>query len=160
MIKILSLLKTFKKSFINYYSFEKYILSHIKTSKLDTTKKIKITQYFWDNFSIDYNNSSLEILSKLNSFIINFNKNYESQKEKIENLVKLYDCGFDNYLKYKKFLKILIKNNVHNPDYKIILDAHEFSLTNEVCFITTDAKFFKKIIKCDFLKINEFKLCN
>ena len=49
---------------------------------------------------------------------------------------------------------------VHNPDYKIILDAHDFAKDNFTVFVSTDKKFLNKVMNFQGLNVNEYKLLN
>ncbi|MBR3112528.1 MAG: hypothetical protein IKH29_02300 [Methanobrevibacter sp.] len=159
MLMTSSIVNTIQKSFINYYSFEKFILDNTKDSALDIYKKTKIIEFFWENNNINYNISPLETLIRFNQFLANYDYSHDSRKKELENLIELYDCGLNNYLKYPKLLKKLIKSGVHNPDYKIVLDAHDFGFTSDVCFITTDLNLIQLIKDCKLLNIMEFKTC-
>ena len=96
---------------------------------------------------------------RFNQFLANYDYSHDSRKKELENLIELYDCGLNNYLKYPKLLKKLIKSGVHNPDYKIVLDAHDFGFASDVCFITTDLNLIQLIKDCKLLNIMEFKTC-
>jgi hypothetical protein len=77
--------------------------------------------------------------------------------------VKLYDCGLDNFKNYPKLVRKLTEEiGIHNPDYKITIDCHDFSIKNriDVIFLTSDKRFFNKVRDLEFLKIKKYELCN
>ena len=146
--------------FLNKYSFEKFVLINTKQSDLSIDKKLKLIDIFWEeilsgifqekmNFIKYFENFSNEI-----SFEFIRNKNYLLEK------INLYDCGLDNYKKYVDLLKLLLKSHVHKPDYKIILDAHDFARDTLAVFVTFDKKLFNAVKGIDKLNIDGYRLLN
>ena len=77
--------------------------------------------------------------------------------------MKLHNCGLDNYKRYIAYARQLAKWEVHNPDCKIITDAHDCGLKNgDVTFVSADEALITKIVKnkVSFLKIIEFRCIN
>lgn len=159
--EILELLTINPGNFINQYEFEEYILTQTKEADLDNFKKMKIIQFFWEKSMINFDDTPMELLYKFNLFLINYTNNFDSKKKELEKIVNLHRCGLKNFLKYTHYLYLLKeKYRVHSPDYKIVLDAHEFGQKNKVNFVTTDEKLHDKIINIEFLNIKKFTLCN
>ena len=143
LAKISSILSMNKKSFVNYYSFEKFILNNTKECLLDKTKKIKVIEFFWETKEIIFNDTSIDILLKFDSFLIKYLNNQDSNKNELENKINLYNCGIKNYLKYGIYLEKLKNRGVHKTDCKVVLDAHEFGLKNNISLIQRMKNFTK-----------------
>lgn len=156
--KISVLLAMNKKSFVNYYSFENFILNKTKNCNIDKTKKIKIIEFFWENKKIILSDFPIEIQLKFDSFILSYKFDYDSLKKELESIMNLHDCGLENYLKYSLIHEKLKDLKIHYPDDIILLDAHDLGLSSNVCFNTLDKELHVKIKNSNILKINEFKL--
>lgn len=152
------ILKNNITEFINYSDFEKFILNNTKHCKLDLTKKIKVIEYFWNENNISANDSTNFISIKFNNFLIRYAHIKKSLKKEFESLVHLYNCGMRNYLNYPIIIDKLKELGVHKPDYIIVIDAHDFAISQDVCFNTTDEELYNLAGSCELLKINEFKL--
>ena len=170
--KILDLIETFLdmvkhilknncNSFKNYIQFEKFILEKTKFCNLDRFKKCKILEHFWKTNLYNFKNQ--ELYNIFSQFTNTFDKIYFTRDLHLNQILKLHNCGLNNYLKYIKYAEKLYDWGVHNPDCKIITDAHDCGLLNDnLTFITIDMKMLKKIIgkNVSFLKIKEFKSLN
>ena len=110
--------------------------------------------------NIIYSDFPENIQIKFDSFLLKYTKNHASRKKELEKIVKLHDCGLDNYLKYRILLKLLTEKGLHTSDIKIIIDAHDLGLTSEVSFNTTDREFYNLIKSSNCLKIKEYNLVN
>lgn len=75
------ILENNEKDFINYYSFEKYVLNRTKSCNLNNFKKQKILNHYWKKYQF------IEGIS--NSLYLNF-KNFN------RNFKKLYLVGISN----------------------------------------------------------------
>ena len=59
--------------------------------------------------------------------------------------------------------RVLENNQVHCPDYKFVLDAHDLGKENTVFFVTNDEKMIGAIVEnnlLDELFIENFKFLN
>ena len=156
------ILENNEKDFINYYSFEKYVLNRTKGCDLDTIKKQKILHYYWDKYQFVEGISNSVYLNFIN-FNKNFKKMYLIRDKKLNRILLLHDCGIDNYLKYFKYSKQLYEWGIHRPDCKIIADAHDCGKTHDnLIFVSADKKMIEIITShnTSFLNIAEFKSCN
>lgn len=156
------LLKNNTKDFVNYKEFENYILKRTKSCGLDDTKKIRILEEFWNKHSF-IEGISQQVYEKFNSFSDDFEKIYFKRDHNLNNIMILHDCGLDNYLNYPSYASNLNTNGIHDPDYKIIIDAHDCGLIHdELIFVSNDIEMLKSISKINtsYLKIIEFKSCN
>jgi hypothetical protein len=156
------ILKNTSKDFINYEDFETYILKKTKACTLDRHKKQMILEKFWNRYDFNYEITEV-IYSKFENFADEFNKIYAKRDKTLKSQLILHNCGLDNYLRYKAYVKVLYDWGVHNPDCKIIVDAHDCGKTHEnLIFVSTDVEMINKIIthNTSFLNIIEFKPCN
>jgi hypothetical protein len=147
---------------VNYYSFEKYILNNTQSCKLDIFKKVKIIEFFWDRYNGNFENNIEMQFNFLEFSKLNLSQ-YKSMRNELQYIVKLYDCGLDNFKNYPKLVRKLTEEiGIHNPDYKITIDCHDFSIKNriDVIFLTSDKRFFNKVRDLEFLKIKKYELCN
>lgn len=156
-----NILEKNEKDFDYYLKFEKFIITNTKHVKLDSYKKHKIIEDFWN---INYFNSCScdEIYRKFVKFNQKFNDTYFKRDKNINNIMKLHNCGIDNYLKYLNYTSKLKSWGMHSPDYKIIVDAHDCGIKHgELTFVSADGKIFESLIGNDtsFLKIVEFESC-
>lgn len=141
---------------VNYYSFEKYILNNTQSCKLDIFKKVKIIEFFWDKYNGNFENNIEMQFNFLEFSKLNLSQ-YKSMRNELQYIVKLYDCGLDNFKNYPKLVRKLTEEiGIHNPDYKITIDCHDFSIKNriDVIFLTSDKRFFNKVRDLEFLKLN------
>ena len=159
--RVALILKNNKNGFTNYNEFENLIISKTKDISLDKTKKIKILENFWDKFDFHYEVPET-IYKKFNQYYTGFQNVYFVRDNNLESLMKLHDCGLDNYLKYLDYAKQLYEWGVHSPDCKIITDAHDCGLKHDVSFVSADSKMINMVLEHDtsFLSIIEFKSCN
>lgn len=154
-------LKENMKDFPSYYTFEKYVLKRTKRCSLNKTKKQKILTHFWDKYNI-IEGISEPLYLNFKNFNKNFKKMYLKRDKELHTILKLHNCGIDNYKKYYGYAKQLYEWGVHKPDCKIITDAHDCGLTHEgLTFVSNDAEMLEIIINhsTSFLKIMEFKSC-
>lgn len=156
------LLKNNSKDFINYEEFERYLIRQTQNCCLDNTKKRKILEEFWTKYDFSEGISTIVHL-KFKEFIEDFEKIYFKRDLKLTKIMKLHDCGLDNYLRYRDYAQKLYDNGVHSPDCKIIVDAHDCGLTyGNLIFVSNDDKLIESVSKIDtsHLKIIEFRSYN
>lgn len=156
------LLNINNKDFINYYDFEKYLFKRTRECNLDKTKKQKILEHFWRKYDFSEGISGI-ISSKFSVFINYFELIYYTRESRLENILILHDCGLNNYLKYLDYAKKLYQWGVHNPDCKIVIDAHDCGKIHaDLIFVSADNKMIEEILNHDtnFLSITEFRSCN
>lgn len=156
------ILKNNEKDFLNQENFENYILNETKRCKLDKIKKQKILEHYWNKYSFIDGIANV-IYSKFRNFNKNFKKMYFMRDKKINKILILHDCGLNNYLKYLNYATKLLEWGVHNPDCKIIVDAHNCGKEqDDLIFVSTDDKLIDIIHEHDtsFLNIIEFRSCN
>ena len=67
------------------------------------------------------------------------------------NKVICHNCGLENYKNYPNLKSLLVNNNVHDPDYKFVLDAHDLGRNNIVVFVTCDKNMVESIIENNLL---------
>lgn len=149
------------KDFVNYKEFENYILKQTKSCCLDDTKKIRILEEFWNKHDF-IEGISEQIYDKFKSFSDDFEKIYFKRDNKLNNIMILHNCGLNNYSKYPTIISNLNRNGIHDPDYKIIIDAHDCGLFHdELTFVSNDGEMLESISKINtsYLKIIEFKSC-
>lgn len=157
-----NILKNNDKDFINYYSFENYILKRTKRCEIDKFKKQKILEHFWTKYGI-FEGISEVIYLKFKKFNKNFKKMYFKRDKELNNNLIIHNCGVDNYKKYLNYAKQLNNWGVHPPDCKIVTDAHDCGLQHDnVIFVSTDEKMINTILEHapSFLSIIEFRSCN
>ena len=156
------ILKNNERSFVNFYEFEKFILSRTKHLCLDEFKKRKILENFWNDNDFLYENPE-NIHTNFKKYYDGFQKIYFQRDKKLNSLLILHDCGLNNYLRYLDYAKTVHKWGVHSPDCKIIVDAHDCGKTHDdLIFVSTDNEMIGKILEHNtgFLNIIEFKSCN
>ena len=156
------ILENNEKDFINYYSFEKYVLNRTKSCNLDIIKKQKILNHYWKKYQF-FEGISNSIYLNFKNFNKNFKKIYLVRDKKLNRMVVLHNCGLDNYLRYFNYAKQLYEWGIHKPDCKIVVDAHDCAATHDnLIFVSADRNMIEKIISHDtsFLNIMEFKSCN
>ena len=159
---ITEILKNNENDFDSYYNFEKYILIKTKSINIDDTKKRKILEKFWQKNNFNYGISTI-IYSNFLKYSHDFKKIYSMRMEKLKKMLILHDCGLDNYQNYYKYATALNNASIHNPDYKIIVDAHDCGLKHGyLTFITKDGKMLDALSKINtfHLAIIEFKSYN
>lgn len=157
---ILLNLKKNNVGFINKYSFEKFIMEKTKYVNLDLNKKLNLIDIFWDEVISGVFKGEYEFLSFFENYSIYVPKLFESNDDFLKNYLNFYDCGLDNYKRYPKLLSSLKEMGVHNPDYKIILDAHDFARDRFVVFVSADKKFMNKLINFKGLDVDDYMLLN
>lgn len=157
----LSLLNNNEKDFYNYFDFEKFVLTNTNFCKLDLFKKQKILEQFWQN-----NNFIHGISRNIYSCFINFANDFEliyiQRDVELNKLIKLHNCGLENFRDYYEYSLRLYNYGIHPPDCKIIVDAHDCGIKNgDLIFVSNDKEMLEKIINKDYsyLNIIEFKSC-
>ncbi|MDO5859309.1 hypothetical protein [Methanobrevibacter sp.] len=156
------LLKNNETSFTNYKEFENFILKETKDIPLDKNKKITILENFWWEFDFCYEVPQI-LFEKFNDYYDGFQNVYFTRNSKLENMIKLHDCGIDNYLRYLDYANKLFEWGIHSPDCKIVTDAHDCGLKHDkLVFVSTDEKMINNISRHNhsFLSIIEFRSCN
>lgn len=161
MNNMIELIENQEELFINYYSFEKYILKGSKNCKLDLTKKIKIIEFFWEKYNGIFDNIS-EMKLNIIEFNINYFSKYALRKNHLKSIITPYHCGLNNYLNYKNEVKKLKSIGIHKPDYKIVVDCNDYvkNIDSNVIFVTTDKHLYNLLIETTFLDIKEYLLYN
>lgn len=156
------ILKNNYKEFINYKEFENFIIWKTRECTLDDFKKIKILEEFWNHFDLNFP-SSYDLYLKFDKFYKGFQNVYFKRDQKLNTILKLHDCGVDNYLNYLNFAKKIYEWGVHSPDYKIITDAHDCGIAHDnLVFVSTDGEMLDVLLNNDtsFLNIIEFRSLN
>lgn len=111
-------------------------------------KKEKCVEIFWEfckakhEYDVDLKINVCKVqhlLNRISRFIRSFERGIKNRRADFERKV-IYHSKRNK--KYPKLLKDLENNNIHYPDYCIILDAHDLSLTEnlDLEFITADNK--------------------
>lgn len=151
-----------QNDFISYDSFEKFVLKKTRNCKLDTYKKIRILENFWGKYN--FREGSAQILPiKFSKFKESFKKAYIKQDNKLYGRMTLNKCGLNNYKKYLIYAQFLGSNGIHNPDCKIITDAHDCGLKHEnLIFVSNDKILINQIneLEVSFPTIMGFKSLN
>ena len=125
-------------------------------------KKTKILEKFWMECNIT-EGLSYKLPEEFIMFSENLNMIYFKRDMKLKTNLVLHDCGLDNYRKYYDYAVELYHKGIHQPDCKIIVDAHDCGLTNNnLIFVSNDRKMVENISKIDasYLHIVEFRTCN
>ena len=157
-----SLLEDNENDFEYYSKFEDFVIRRTKNIGLDDFKKHQIIEHFWRDNNFDYAISE-DVYIEFRKFNFNFNMLYFGRDKKLNSIMKLHNCGLDNYLNYMHYASVLKSWGVHSPDFKIILDAHDFGLIyNDLIFVSADNKMLEALDghNLSFLKIKEFKALN
>ncbi len=155
-------LKENEKDFLNFFEFEEYLKKCTIACKLDEIKKTKILEKFWMECNIT-EGLSYKLPEEFIMFSENLNMIYFKRDMKLKTNLVLHDCGLDNYRKYYDYAVELYHKGIHQPDCKIIVDAHDCGLTNNnLIFVSNDRKMVENISKIDasYLHIVEFRTCN
>ena len=155
-------LKNNHNDFVSYYDFENLLLEKTKACNLDEPKKRNIIRYFWDKNNFIEGISTILWIKFIN-FRQDFDKLYFSRDQNLKNIMKLHNCGENNYLKYLNYTLKLKSWGVHAPDYKILVDAHDCAIKyGDLIFVSADGIMFEALNNHDvsFLKIMEFKSLN
>ena len=149
--------------FPNKDSFASFVLAKTKKVDIDDEKKFKLIDVFWEMCNDGFSNDICVFQDKFEGFSLYVpSLFYERKNLLIEKLI-CHNCGLDNYKKYAELKELLKNNNVHFPDYKFILDAHDLGNDFEVFFVTNDKKMINAIVKnnlLDKLFIENFKVLN
>lgn len=141
------ILKNNETSFTNYKDFENFILKKTKDIPLDKNKKITILENFWQEFDFCYEVPQI-FYEKFNDYYDGFQNVYFTRNSKLENMIKLHNCGLDNFRKYRVYAKKLNEWGVHPPDCKIVIDAHDCGLKDKnLTFVSTDSEMIDIIIE-------------
>ena len=124
--------------------------------------KKNILEGFWNKYDFSEGISKVVYIN-FKDFSRDFLKLYYDRDLELKKIMKLHNCGLDNYLNYMHYASILKSWGVHSPDFKIILDAHDCGLAhNDLIFISADGKMFEALDghNLSFLKIKEFRALN
>ena len=157
-----SSLETNQKDFINYFDFENYLLKKTNNCQLDSYKKQKIFEEFWNNYHFTEGIAELVYL-KFIDFTDAFEKIYFDRRKKLKKIMKLHNCSINNYKRYRSYADKLNEWRVHSPDCKIVTDAHDCGLQHKnLTFVSTDSEMIDIILEHNhsFLSIVEFKSYN
>jgi predicted nucleic acid-binding protein len=152
-----------QKDFINYDDFERFVLKKTKPCKLDEIKKRRILENFWLKYQ--FNEGISQIVSlKFNNFKEeSFEKVYIKQDNRLQKIMINDDCGLDYYMKYPIYTQYLNSNGIHNPDCRIIADAHDCGVKHKnLIFVSNDGKMINRInrLEISFPTIIEFRSLN
>ena len=158
--EIILSLENYNGLFFNQDSFEKFVLRNTDYIDLDVIKKKRLINIFWENIILGFFKEKEEFFVLFKEYALEVPAVFENNKIFLKDNVRLFDCGKENYKKYSGLLNSLIEIGVHNPDYKIILDAHDFAKENFTVFVSTDKKFLSRVMNFNGLNINEYKLLN
>ena len=158
--EIILSLENYEGLFFNQDSFEKFVLINTNYIDLDVIKKKKLINIFWENIILGFFKEKEEFYVLFKEYAIEVPAVFEKNKIFLNDNVRLFDCGKENYKIYAGLLNSLMEIGVHNPDYKIILDAHDFAKDNFTVFVSTDKKFLNKVMNFQGLNVNEYKLLN
>lgn len=148
--------------FVSFQNFERFILKKLSNVNLDGFKQHRILENFWNDNDFTFVGSH-ELYLKFLKFKSGFNYIYFKRDQKLNTILKLHDCGVDNYLNYLDFAKKVYGWGVHSPDCKIIADAHDCGITyDNLVFVSTDESMLEVLKNNDtsFLNIIEFKSIN
>lgn len=160
--EIEKILKCNERDFSNCFEFENFILAQTRHCRLDKFKKRRIIECFWT--SNDFAEGiSEEIYIRFLKFLEDMTNIYFQRDSDLRKILILHDCGLENYLKYHDYALELYNEGIHQPDCKIIVDAHDCGLVHDdLIFITNDKEMLETISKLNTsnLRIMEFKSCN
>ena len=160
--KVKYLLKNNQRTFRNYNDFERFILSNTRQITLNNFKKITILENFWNKFNLSYEVPSV-IYEKFRNYYDGFEKIYFARDDYLNRTIHFHDCGMDNYKRYLNYAEYLGFYGIHNPDCKIITDAHDCGLKHDnLKFVSNDKEMIREInsLKISFPVIIEFKSLN
>lgn len=160
--KVKYLLKNNQRTFRNYNDFERFILSNTRQITLNNFKKITILENFWNKFNLSYEVPSV-IYEKFRNYYDGFEKIYFARDDYLNRTIHFHDCGMDNYKRYLNYAEYLGFYEIHNPDCKIITDAHDCGLKHDnLKFVSNDKEMIREInsLKISFPVIIEFKSLN
>lgn len=159
---IIPLLENNDKDFINYDDFERFILQKTKFTNLDEYKKRNLLKKFWNKNEYCIGISTMILLNFV-EYSHEIKEVYFERDTALNQILKLHDCGLNNFKKYLEYANKLYERGIHYPDCKIVVDAHDCGITHEdLIFVSNDEKLIKKLLEYDtsFLNIREFKSCN
>ena len=133
------LLLDLKKDFFDNYSLDD-LISYARNKNLTEYEyeKIKTSlSKFWDNYVNEQWPNLDIIISSINNCLFDLNISIRNRRKEWENKVKL---TYDRTESYDSLYSQLKNHNVHFPDNKIVLDAHDYNLRTpfELDFITFD----------------------
>ena len=133
------LLLYLKKEFSNYYSFndlKKYLYNKNFTKKEYGKIKSSLSN-FWENYVKESYPTLENMDSSINDCLNDLNNSIRNRRKNWENKVKLTPKRTESYDSLNSKLN---KLNVHYPDDKIVLDAHDYNLRTNfgLDFITFD----------------------
>ena len=124
------------------------------------TKKKKLIYVFWKKIILGIFKEKTEFYQSFKKYSLEVPKCFEKNRNFLNNTILLFDCGEENYKNYVGLLNSLKEMGVHNPDYKIILDAHDFARDRFAVFVSSDKKLLDKVMDFNGLNINEYGLLN
>ena len=107
--------------------------------------------FFWENCIQGFSQDINELCNVFNDFSLYAPNLFHERKNSLINKLICHNCGLENYKNYPILKNLLLDNNVHNPDYKFILDAHDLGKNNSVVFVTCDKNMVEAIIENDLL---------
>ena len=151
-------LEDFNGVFLNLNSFEDFVLKNTMYIDLDIVKKRKLILIFWEKIILGYFKENKEFYHLFQRYSTEVPKCFNDNHTFLRNSLILFDCGEENYKKYstlQNYLKII---GVHKPDYKIILDAHDFAQDRLTVFVSADEKFLNKVKNLQDLNVDEYML--
>ena len=138
----------------SYDFFEKHVLGNTEDIEIDDHKKIKLLKFIWN--SDKFNSMFPQSLSRLTCELMS---GFNLEKNTFVSKMELFDCGRDNYKNFPDVLdKLKNQNDVHKPDYIIVIDANVFSANVSIIFLTCDKDLFLKINNVSFLNIQDYEL--
>jgi hypothetical protein len=123
---------------------------------------ITILENFWNKFNLSYEVPSV-IYEKFRNYYDGFEKIYFARDDYLNRTIHFHDCGMDNYKRYLNYAEYLGFYGIHNPDCKIITDAHDCGLKHDnLKFVSNDKEMIREInsLKISFPVIIEFKSLN
>lgn len=103
------------------------------------------------------------IYEKFRNYYDGFEKIYFARDDYLNRTIHFHDCGMDNYKRYLNYAEYLGFYGIHNPDCKIITDAHDCGLKHDnLKFVSNDKEMIMEINshKISFPVIIEFKSLN
>ena len=138
----------------SYDFFQKNVLRNTQDIEIDDHKKIKLLQFIWN--SDKFNSMFPQSISRLNCELMSC---FNQEKNTFVSKMDLFDCGMNNYKNFQDVLdKLKNQNDVHKPDYIIVIDANVFSANEPIIFLTCDKDLFLKINNANFLNIQGYEL--
>ena len=149
--------------FPNKDSFASFVLGKTKRINLDDEKKFKLIDVFWEKCNDGFSNDINVFQDTFEDFSLYVPDLFNERRDLLVEKLICHNCGLDNYKNYLELKESLKKKNVHCPDYKFVLDAHDLGKENTVFFVTNDEKMIGAIVEnnlLDELFIENFKFLN